>query len=265
MTRYRGTLIYDGQAYQGFQRQAEGVPTIQAVVERAIAAVTGQTAGLLGAGRTDAGVHASGQVVAFDVAWRHGAERLLKALNAALPPDVALAALAEAEPGFHPRFDAQARAYRYLVLCAAERDPLSRGRAWHVPSALNGEAMNAAAALLLGEHDFGGFGTPMQPGETTVRAVFHSHWASAAHAEPPGTLWRYEVEGNAFLKHMVRRMVGVMVAVGRGHQPIGLVADLLASGVMRGGLPVAPPHGLTLVHVRYSAGETPAVAMGLQS
>lgn len=257
--RYWGTLAYDGTAYQGFQRQAEGVPTIQAEVERAAATVIGQPVTVLGAGRTDAGVHAIGQVIAFDAAWRHGAERLLSAINAYLPDDIALFHLEAAPtPGFHPRFDARSREYRYVVLNAPVRDPLLGRRVWHLRGALDAEAMQQSAAALIGRHDFGGFGKPPQ-GENTIRTVLRSEWTQEPHET--GFLWVYSIEADAFLQHMVRRIVGVMTMVGRRMQPVEIIPRLLHEGVMPVGLTVAPPQGLTLVKVRYSAGETPAEAI----
>src|SRR5262245_56052776 len=113
--RYRATLAYDGTAYLGFQRQAGNAPTIQAAVETAITAVTGQQVTVIGAGRTDTGVHALGQVIAFDVDWSHSPEELMRALNALLPEDIALQSITR-QPGFHPRFDATSRVYRYYIL-----------------------------------------------------------------------------------------------------------------------------------------------------
>ncbi|MBK8020328.1 MAG: tRNA pseudouridine(38-40) synthase TruA [Chloroflexi bacterium] len=247
--RYRGTLAYDGTAYQGFQRQADGVPTIQAEVERAAAMVVGQPVTVLGAGRTDSGVHASGQVIAFDAEWRHGAERLLKAINANLPEDIALIQLATAPAqDFHPRFDAVSREYRYLVVNTPVRDPLLVRRAWHAPWTLDGDRMQAAAVVLIGTHDFGGFGRPPQ-GENTTRTVLRSEWTQKPYSD--GQLWTYTIEANAFLHHMVRRIVGTLMMVGRGLQPIEWVERLLRDGRMPVGLAVAPPQGLTLMTVRY--------------
>lgn len=212
MTRYRATLAYDGTAYQGFQRQAGSTPTIQRALEQALARVTGQAVTVTGAGRTDAGVHAAGQVIAFDAAWRHSDADLLRALNAVLPGDIALQDIAQ-QPGFHPRFDALARLYTYDVLNAAQRQPLLRCRAWHVWTPLDRGALAAAAALLLGEHDFATFGQPPQ-GTNTVRTVLRSEWA--ARPVSGGALLTYSVEANAFLQHMARRMVGMLVEVGRG-------------------------------------------------
>lgn len=247
MTRYRATLAYDGTAYQGFQRQAGSTPTIQLALEQALVRVTGQTATVTGAGRTDTGVHATGQVIAFDVAWRHSDADLLRALNAVLPDDIALQDIAP-QPGFHPRFDAVARLYTYDVLNAPQRQPLLRRRAWHVWTPLDRDALDVAAALLLGEHDFATFGQPPQ-GTNTVRAVLRSEWA----AQPVngGALLRYTIEANAFLQHMARRIVGMMVDVGRGALTLAQfeaafrAADLAQAGTL------APPHGLVLAQVRY--------------
>jgi tRNA pseudouridine38-40 synthase len=245
--RYRATLAYDGTAYQGFQRQIADTPTIQLAVEKAIASVTQQSVNVAGAGRTDAGVHATGQVIAFDVEWVHGENALLKAINAKLPDDIALQDIALA-PGFRPRFDAAARLYRYRVFQGAQRQPLSRGQVWHIRWDLNLAFMSQAARLLEGEHDFAAFGKSPQ-GENTVRQVFQSRWFMQP--QPTGTLWIYNIEANAFLQHMVRRIVWQMVDVGRGKWS---VAEF-ESNFRRAKLPeegsIAPPQGLTLEQVRY--------------
>ncbi len=151
--RYRATLVYDGTAYQGFQRQIGDTPTIQLAIEVAIGRVLGEPAAVTGAGRTDSGVHATGQVISFEVEWAHDQTALLRAINANLPDDIALQDIAEA-PGFHPRFDAISRLYRYRVIQSKHRQPLLRYRAWHVRGDLNAEAMGVCAGLLLGEQDF---------------------------------------------------------------------------------------------------------------
>jgi tRNA pseudouridine38-40 synthase len=247
MTRYRATVAYDGTAYQGFQRQAGDTPTIQGALEQAVLAVTNEAVTVIGAGRTDSGVHAIGQVIAFDVAWKHGDEALLKALNAALPADIALQDIQQRE-GFHPRFDAVSRVYRYSIVQAAQRQPLLRHRSWHIWSELDGEAMGRAAMLLLGEHDFAAFGTPPS-GENTVRLVMESNWTRRR--APYGWDWTYTIEANAFLKHMVRRVVALLVEVGRisitveEFERIFRSADLSLSAIP------APPQGLVLDAVKY--------------
>ncbi len=248
--RYRGTLSYDGSAYQGFQRQKAGVPTVQAAVEQVIEQVTAQAVTLNGAGRTDTGVHATGQVIAFDIHWRHDANALLRALNANLPPDIALFSLECLPEGstFHPRFCASSRVYRYDVICAAQRQPLYRNRAWHVHHMLDGEAMAQAAALLIGDLDFGAFGQPPQ-GESTRRTVYRSQWAHDPGV--PVAWWRYTVEANAFLQHMVRRIVGHLLDVGRGWRTLAEFQSVLQSAHIAPRWTVAPPQGLTLVEVKY--------------
>jgi tRNA pseudouridine38-40 synthase len=247
MTRYRAALAYDGTAYQGFQRQAGSTPTIQLALEQALERVTGQAVTVNGAGRTDSGVHATGQVIAFDVDWRHSDADLLRALNAVLPGDIALQDIAP-QPGFHPRFDAVARLYTYDVLNAPQRQPLLRFRAWHVWAALDVDVMAAAAALLLGEHDFATFGQPPQ-GTNTVRAVLRSEWA--AQPVSGGTRLTYTIEANAFLQHMVRRVVGMLVEVGRGALTLAqFEAAFRAADLAQAG-PLAPPQGLVLAAVRY--------------
>lgn len=250
VVRYRATLAYDGTRYYGFQRQADGIATIQGAVEAAVAAVTGQAVTVTGAGRTDTGVHAIGQVISFDVVWKHSADALLNAINVVLPDDIALQNIAAlggvvpGERGFHPRFDAASRVYRYSVYPAPQRDPLLHLRAWHVRAALDFEVMQAGAALLVGEHDFAAFGQPPQ-GETTVRAVLRSGWVEEA------PLLVYRVEANAFLKHMVRRIVGLLVMVGRGGMTLGAFESIFRSRQLAAGVPLAPPQGLVLEQVKY--------------
>lgn len=245
--RYRATLAYDGSAYQGFQRQAQGAPTIQGTVEAAVAQVTGQTVTVTGAGRTDTGVHAVGQVITFDVEWQHDQASLLRALNATLPDDIALQDIAEA-PGFHPRYDAVSRLYCYTVYQAAQRHPLLRQRAWHVRGGLDEEALYQTAAMLVGERNYRAFGKPPK-GENAVRAVYRSEWT--AEAVTGGVLWMYHVEANAFLQHMVRRMVGMQIDVGRGLRTPAAFESVVQRAEPASSWTIAPPQGLVLEHVKY--------------
>jgi tRNA pseudouridine38-40 synthase len=207
----------------------------------------GQQITVTGAGRTDAGVHATGQVIAFDVEWTHPDEVLLRALNALLPDDIALQSLVRA-PGFHPRFDAVARLYRYTVIHAEQRQPLWGRYAWRVWGALDTALLDQTAALLLGEHDFASFGNPPK-GTNTVRRIDCSRWQ--VEAEGFGQRLVYTVEGTAFLHRMVRRMVGTQIDVARGQmsqadfEAIFAAADLSHKGTL------APPQGLVLARVRY--------------
>ncbi|MBZ0301126.1 MAG: tRNA pseudouridine(38-40) synthase TruA [Anaerolineae bacterium] len=248
MTRYRATLAYDGTNYQGFQRQAGDIPTIQGAVESAITRITHQTTTVIGAGRTDAGVHATGQVIAFEVDWTHADAVLLRALNAVLPDDIALQDLAP-QPGFHPRFDARSRLYSYTVLIAPQPHPFWRRRAWHIWGNLDYEALHAAAALLVGEHDFATFGHPPR-GTNTIRVVMRSEWQ--LFKEPFGQRLVYLVEATAFLQHMVRRMVGTQMDVARGLVTTAdFEAAFRAGDLARAGT-LAPPYGLVLECVRYA-------------
>lgn len=249
-TRYRGVLAYEGTRYQGFQRQAPGIPTIQARVEQAVEVVTGQHVTVIGAGRTDAGVHATGQVICFEMeqtAWKHSAEVLLKALNAQLPDDIALQSLrVEQNANFHPRFSASSRMYKYTVLSSAQRQPLYHQRVWYVPQALDLKKMQDAAGLLIGEHDFATFGQP-PAGINTVRHVFQSEW------DVQGDFWCYQVQATAFLQHMVRRMVGMLVDVGRGRLSVEAFEAHFRAADISKAKTMAPPQGLVLVAVEYPA------------
>ncbi len=248
-TRYRATLAYDGTAYQGFQRQAGGIPTIQGAVESAVAAATGQAVTVIAAGRTDAGVHATGQVIAFDVDWRRGDAALLRAVNAHLPDDIALQDIRR-QPGFHPRFDALARCYAYRVIVAEQRQPLERQRAWWMRQPLDGERLAAGAARLIGRHDFGAFGQPPQ-GESTVREVYLSVWD--CRPAPHGVEWTYRIEANAFLQHMARRIVWLLAQLGRGALSLAEFEAIFRQAQLAQVKGIAPAHGLTLEMVRYPA------------
>lgn len=250
MTRYAAILAYDGSAYKGFQRQSEPTPTIQAAVEKAISQVSAQPISIVGAGRTDAGVHASGQVIAFDVDWKHDDSEFLRAINSQLPPDIALRRLWR-RAGFHPRYDALWRQYAYRIATPATRQPLLNRQVWQ----LSGEAldlmrMNAAAAMILGEHDFAAFGTPPQAGSTnTVRRIYVSKWEWEAGAF--GATYRYRIRGTAFLYHMARRLVGVMAQVGRGVISPGDFAAVLWSRDITNARVLAPAKGLILEAVGF--------------
>lgn len=245
MTRYRATLAYDGTAYYGYQVQPD-VPTVQGEIEAALVTILGTATTVWAAGRTDTGVHATGQVIAFDAAWKHDAPTLLRALNANLPDDIALQSI-QPQADFHPRFDALSRTYRYRVMVVEVRQPLLNKRAWQVQQALDDDALAATAALLVGEHDFAAFGNPPQ-GTNTVRRLFSSQWWQQA----PGD-YIYEVRGTAFLQHMVRRLVGTMVATARGYISAGDFEQIFASRELAQAKWLAPPQGLTLVAVDYPA------------
>lgn len=241
--RYRAVVEYDGAAYAGFQRQANQ-PTVQSALEQAIERTTGQNVVVLGSGRTDAGVHARGQAIAFDVAWRHGVEALQRALNARLPADISILSLAITKEDFHPRFDACKRTYLYTINNEPVRSPLHRRASWHVRRPLDLAAMNEAASALVGVHDFGTFGRPPK-GENTVRQVYEAFWRRQR------ALLLFQITANAFLYRMVRSLVGSMKLVGEGTWTASdFVAALEACDRSRAGT-TAPPHGLTLLSVTY--------------
>ncbi|MGQ9456856.1 MAG: tRNA pseudouridine(38-40) synthase TruA [Anaerolineae bacterium] len=241
--RVKAVIAYEGTDFLGFQKQAQG-PTVQGTLEEVLGELAGHKVRVLGAGRTDAGVHAEGQVVVFDLAWRHPLDDLRNALNALLPRSVAVLDVAWAPEGFHPRFDAVSRTYRYRVFNRPVRSPFEERFAWHVPEPLDVEPMNAAAALLVGVHDFASFGQPTQ-GDTTVREVYRAHW------ERQGDLVLFEIEANGFLRGMVRSLVGTLVDVGRGRLLPEEVGQVLQARDRSAASATAPPQGLFLVHVRY--------------
>lgn len=261
MSRFRATLAYDGTAYIGFQRQTNP-RTIQGTLERAIQRVTKQAVTVIGAGRTDTGVHAIGQVITFGVVWKHSDDILLKAINAALPNDIALQNLTRLTGDastFNPRFDAVKRLYRYTLYESRQRQPLLTRFAWQVYPSLNDGAMRQASALLIGTHDFGAFGKPPKGGDNTVRTVYRSEWIPQP--ETFGVRWEYVVEANGFLQHMVRRIVGMVVDVGRGWTTVEQFETAFRNARIDHAVTVAPPQGLVLEHVTYKdriAGDAPA-------
>jgi len=245
--RLWAVVEYDGTDFYGFQLQARE-RTVQGEIERAVEAVTGEQRRVTGAGRTDRGVHARGQVVGFEATWRHSLGDLHRALNATLAPDVAVVRLGRAAAGFHPRFSARSRAYRYTILNQPRRSALYRRMAWHVRRKLDLDRMARAARCLLGTQDFGAFGRPPQEESdgNTVRSVLHADW------QAEGPLLTFDIEANAFLYRMVRSIVGTLVRVGRGDLSVdGFRAIMAARDRGRIKL-VAPPQGLCLVQVNYA-------------
>lgn len=243
--RLAGRLAYDGTLYCGFQRQRAELPSIQATIEQALTQVTGEQIPIIGAGRTDTGVHASGQVIAFDVTWKHTTEELLKAINIHLPNDIALQSLREVAESFHPRYAALSRTYLYRLYISPTRDPLRERYAWHRQLPLKVEAMQEAIQLLYGEHDFATFGTPPK-GENTVRVMT---WTQI---EVVRDELHVTLTANAFLKRMVRSIVGTLVEVGRGKMNVAEFTAAFRSANRKMAGTSAPPHGLTLTHVVYN-------------
>jgi tRNA pseudouridine38-40 synthase len=243
MLYLRATVAYDGTDYHGFQVQADQ-RTVQGTLEDALAAVTQQRVRVIGAGRTDSGVHALGQVVSFRAHWRHSVHDLHRALNAVLPGDTVVWSLSEAGEGFHPRFSARSRCYRYTIWNHCVRNPLLRRTSHWVFEPLLVGAMEDAAGLLVGEHDFATFGSPPQ-GENTVRRVFRATWTRQ------GNELRLDIEANAFLYRMVRSIVGTLVQVGKGELSVAAFGELLAAADRSLAGPTAPANGLSLEAVHY--------------
>ncbi len=248
-SRYRATVEYCGTDFHGFQVQAQG-RTVQGELEKAIERITQTQVRILGAGRTDAGVHASGQVIAFDVAWRHTTQTLHRALNAVLPVDVAIRQLTTTRPTFHPRFDAKSRRYRYIILNQPIRSPLWMRYAYHVSEPLHAEAMREASQWLIGSHDFAAFGKPTY-GDSTVRRVMQAEWFTEHVEGIEGKFLPFEITANAFLYRMVRNVVGTLLRVGRGELTSAEIPALLKARDRAAVGPPAPPWGLYLVKVEY--------------
>lgn len=245
LERYKVILAYDGTHFFGFQRQGPD-RTVQLEVEAALRRLNWQGKAILSSGRTDTGVHATGQVIAFDMDWTHGTEALRKALNSNLPVDVAAKVVEVASADFHPRFDATSRCYRYQVQFTPTRDPLRDRYVWRVWPPCEVDGLQAAASLLLGTHDFAAFGTPPRPEGNTIRTVFHAEWQ-----EREEGLVLFEVTANAFLYHMVRRMVYVQVLVGQKRLSLAALQEAVEKAA-----PLTPglalPQGLILKEVQYA-------------
>jgi tRNA pseudouridine38-40 synthase len=245
----RITLEYDGTELSGWQRQ-ENAPSVQGHVEVALARLLGHPVRLSGASRTDAGVHARGQVAAFSTAHTIPLEGLRRALNANLPPQIAANQIVEVPADFHPRFSATGKHYRYLFWLSRDRSPRWRLRAWHRQRPLDLPAMQAAALHLVGEHDFAAFRAVGCASRTTVR---HIRSLELLHPEPEREppLLALDVRGNAFLRNMVRILAGTLVDVGEGRFTPAQVAEILAGGDRQRGGQTAPAHGLELMEVFY--------------
>ena len=241
------TIEYEGTRYHGFQSQASA-PTVQAELERAIRQLTGAPARVRAAGRTDAGVHALAQVIAFDTDAAHSPSTVVRALNHWLPHDIAVKSASVVPADFDPRRHARRRAYRYRILNAPTRSPLARRFACHIPQPLNIPDMQAAAALFLGEHDFARFAAPLPPGKSPVRAV------SAAAITQIGAEIVFDVAANAFLRRQVRRMAGALADIGLGKLTIPDLQTLLTAprgAIIDNTTRSLPPQGLCLISVEY--------------
>jgi tRNA pseudouridine38-40 synthase len=253
MARYQIILAYDGTHFLGSQRQVAS-RTVQSELEKALRKLGWDEQTVYLAGRTDTGTHASGQVAAFDLDWGHGLADLHKALNAYLPHDMAVREVKVAADAFHPRFDAISRRYRYRLFCTSVRDPLRERYAWRVWPAV--ADLTPLASIWPGTHDFAAFGTPPRTEGSTMRTVLSAEWQIS------GDEWTFDIQADAFLYRMVRRLVFVQVAVGQGRLPAETLdralekepasaRELQKEAQSRIPAGLAPASGLTLVEVCY--------------
>lgn len=237
-------LEYDGTRYHGWQRQTNAL-TLQETIETALARLTGEQVHLIGSGRTDAGVHARGQVANFRTASTLPLKAFVHGLNSLLPPDVAVLAASEVPWEFHARKSARAKTYEYRLLNRPVRSPLSLRYAWQVAPPLALAAMEEAARILVGEHDFAAFQASGSSVRTTKRRVEAAEWRRE------GEFLIFRITANGFLRGMVRSLVGTMVQIGMGKRPVAELAELLVRPQRARVGPTAPPQGLCLVEVRY--------------
>ena len=239
-------IEYDGTSYNGWQRQKNGIG-VQQRLEEALAAVANDDVEVTCAGRTDTGVHASGQVVHFDTSAERSDRGWLLGANTNLPPDINVSWAKRVSEEFHARFSATGRSYRYVILNRLQRSALHRHRAWWVHQPLDERRMHAAAQQLVGEHDFSAYraagcqsGSPMRE-VTAITVSREGDWVFL------------DVSANAFLMHMVRNITGTLATIGQGEQRLDWALDVLESRDRKSGGVTAPPHGLTLVAVEYPA------------
>ena len=254
MPRVRLTIEYDGTEFVGWQRQTNG-RSVQEVLEKALAELLGTAVPTAAAGRTDAGVHALGQVVAFDAPRALPSKAYVRGLSSLLPGDVAVVEADEVPPDFDPRRWATGKRYRYLISRRPVRAPLLRRTHWEVFSALDVEAMQTGATALVGTHDFSSFRA------ADCEAPHPRRTLRELEVRSVGAILRIEVEGTAFLKHMVRNIVGSLVEVGRGRRVPGWIGEVLAARDRTLAGPTAPAHGLTLVEVTYGSGPRAAAML----
>lgn len=258
MPQFRLTLAYDGTGLVGWQRQADGT-SVQGLVEDALAVLEGQAVTLTGAGRTDAGVHALGQVASVALSRPIDAATLVRALNFHLPPAVRVVEAVEVAADFHARFHARSKVYRYQIWTGGPMPPFIRAFAWHLAGPLDIGRMDEAARLLEGRHDFAAFQSAGTDVPDTVRELFSSRVGVAPHAcgvlqglsAECGHMVTYEVCGSGFLRHMVRAIAGTIADVGVGRLSIDAFADILASRDRARAGRTAPAEGLVLVRVSF--------------
>ena len=249
MTTFKFTLAYDGTDFVGWQRQARG-RSVQALLEEALSRIAGAPVAIVGAGRTDAGVHALGQVASATLTHSIDGATLRRALNATLPSDLRVLAAEPAPAGFNARHAARSKRYRYHIVCDEIIGPFDRRVAWHVPGSLDLAAMRDAAGRLEGRHDFRAFQSSGSSIVSMVRTIICSRLTASPVSET-GTQIIYDVTGDGFLRHMVRVMVGTLIEVGSGRRKANEIDEIIASRDRQTAGPTAPAHGLFLVQVAY--------------
>ena len=256
MRNYRAVIAYDGTDYSGFQVQRDR-PTIQGEIESALERVTQNAARIAGAGRTDSGVHAVGQVISFGSCWAHDPAVLQRALNAVLPKSISVREMGVARHDFHARYSAQSRVYRYQFYTCQVRIPVLDRHALCVTHSLSLELLQRATGYLLGGHDFQAFGQP-PVGTNTFRTVHRAEWREVAGDAqclwPAGAVGglAFEIEADAFLRGMVRRLVGTLLWIGQGRLSPTEFQDILHSRQISRSAPPAAARGLCLWHVNYA-------------
>ncbi len=238
-------IEYDGANYLGWQVQAKG-KTIQGVIEEKLGQIFGEPVSLIGSGRTDAGVHAFGQVAHFKTRSRMDLLSIQRALNSLLPEDILIRKVEEAPEDFHARKQAKSKIYEYRILHQPLRSVFHRGYAWHIPQVLDWEEMKKATQKLVGTHDFSSFRSTGTPTKTAIRSVLRAEWKKGRDG-----MIRFEIEANGFLKQMVRAIVGTLVDVGRGRLDADEFERILESRDRKKAGPTAPAHGLFLKEVKY--------------
>ena len=253
MRHIRLVVEYDGTELHGWQRQ-HNAQTVQQHLEEALAKLLTHETAVTGASRTDAGVHARGQVASFRTDRDIPVHGIRRGLNSMLPDSIAIRDAAEVPEDFHPRFSATGKHYRYTILTSRDRSPRWRDRSWHHPEALSVSAMHDAARALVGEHDFSAFRAAGCAAKTTLRRV-----DSIAFTRLHSYLVDVDIRGNAFLRQMVRIIVGTLVEVGSGKRPASQVAEILASKDRVQAGVTAPAQGLELLSVHYDGTRTPKV------
>lgn len=252
MTTFKLVLEYDGTQYAGWQRQLNA-PTIQAAVEEALAAIAQTRLTIIGAGRTDAGVHAFGQVASFRTDRGLSQREWLRALNAHLPADISALSVEAVPDHFHARYSANGKLYEYHLMNRSERAPLLRERAWMLYKPLDFAAMTEAAASLTGSHDFSSFETAPTDNENPQCRL------QQADLRRQGDLIILSFYADRFLKQMVRSMVGTLVEVGQGKRTAADMRTVLAARARAAAGRTAPAHGLYLVRVDYTDGSIPSL------